>query len=185
MPLYETSTLLICLYAYQKYTGDTSFAQQHQPLLEGYAQWLVANTLYPESQLSSVDAISGEANQTALAVQGTIALNAASILTGNNTYATIAKSYADALYTNGLGLDGDTPADSTHFTYYYGQDDTWNVLFASFSDVLLDLNTFPAAAWTMQSSWYQKQMQAGGLPYAGPTSAPNLDITWGLADWSE
>ena len=188
MPLFETSTLFIMLYAYQKYTNDTTWAQQYLTLLEGYAEYLAVNSLYPASQLISVDVITATANQTALAIQSTIGLNAASIITGNSTYATLAASFAKTIYDDALGLDGSTVAESTHFTYNYGADTTWNVVFASYSDVLLDLSTFPSAAWELQSTWYLSQIQEDGLPFAGPitdTSYTGTAIEWGLTDWSE
>ncbi|MCJ1314388.1 regulator of (H+)-ATPase in vacuolar membrane [Agyrium rufum] len=187
LPLFETSTLFILLYAYQKYTGDTSFAKQYSSILPGYADYLATNSLYPASQLVSVDAIPGTPNQTALAVQSVIGLKAASIITGNTTYATIASSFVNTIYKLGLGLDGSTPAKSTHFTYNYGQPFSWNVLFASYSDVLLGLNTFPAAAWQMQSKWYLSQIQQEGLPFAGPLNDTNYigaPLEWGLTDWN-
>jgi hypothetical protein len=176
------------MYAYQKYTGDTAWAKQYGTLLEGYASYLATNSLYPASQLMSVDAIHATANQTALAIQSAIGLKAASILTGNTTYATIASSFAHEIYNEALGLDGATLADSTHFTYNYGRNASWNVVFASYSDVLLKLNTFPAAAWKLQSDWYLEQMQVEGLPFAGPVtdlSYVGVPLTWGITDWSE
>lgn len=188
MPLFETSTLFILLYAYQKFTGDTAWAQQYLLLLEDYAEYLALNPFYPASQLISVDAITATANQTALAIQSTIGLKAASIITGNSTYATLAASFAKIIYSEALGLDGATIAESTHFTYNYGKNATWNVLFASYSDVLLDLNTFPSAAWELQSAWYLSQIEEQGLPFGGPitdTSYIGSPIEGGLTDWSE
>ncbi|RMY80948.1 hypothetical protein D0862_12537 [Hortaea werneckii] len=187
MPLFETSSLFILFYAYQKYTGDASWTKQYSSLLTGYADYLVDHSLYPSAQLISVDAIRGYPNQTALAMQSAMGLKAASKILGNDTYAEIADSYATKIYDHALGLDGSTIQDSTHFTYYYGQDDTWNVIFAAYSDVLLELDTFPSAAWDMQSEWYLRQMRELGLPFAGPSD--NLDytgskLTWGLSDWN-
>ncbi|RMY80043.1 hypothetical protein D0864_08829 [Hortaea werneckii] len=187
MPLFETSSLFILFYAYQKYTGDASWTKQYSSLLTGYADYLVDHSLYPSAQLISVDAIRGYPNQTALAMQSAMGLKAASKILGNDTYAEIADSYATKIYDHALGLDGSTIQDSTHFTYYYGQDDTWNVIFAAYSDVLLELDTFPSAAWDMQSEWYLRQMRELGLPFAGPSD--NLDYTgsklsWGLSDWN-
>ncbi|RQM04669.1 hypothetical protein DH86_00004276, partial [Scytalidium sp. 3C] len=124
---------------------------------------------------------------TALAIQSTIGLKAASIITGNSTYSKLASTFAQTIYADALGLDGATIAESTHFTYNYGQNSTWNVLFASYSDVLLDLNTFPSAAWELQSSWYLSQIQEEGLPFAGPvtdTSYIGSPLEWGLTDWN-
>jgi len=187
MPLFETSSLFILLQVHQKYTGDTSYVQQYLPLLERYAEYLVPNSLYPSSQLISVDAIPATANQTGLAVQSVIGLKAAGAVLGNSTYSDIAASYAKVIYEDGLGLDGPDPAHSTHFTYNYGLDATWNVLFPAYSDVLLGLETFPSSAWGLQSDWYLSQMQEGGLPFAGPLNETKYigePLRWGLSDWS-
>jgi hypothetical protein len=188
MPLFETSSLFILLLAYQKYSGDTAYAQQHRSLLEDYADYLVHNSLYPSSQLISVDAIPATANQTGLAIQSAIGLQAASVLLDNATLADKASSFAKIIYDQGLGLDGPDPAHSSHFTYNYGKDSTWNVLFPAYSDVLLDLKTFPSEAWELQSKWYESQIRELGLPFAGPST--DLDyigtpLLWGLLDWSK
>lgn len=188
MPLFETSSLFILLLAYQKYSGDTAYAQEYRSLLEGYAEYLVHNSLYPSSQLISVDAIPATANQTGLAIQSAIGLKAAGVILDNVTLSETASSFAKTLYEEGLGLDGADPTHSGHFTYNYGKTDTWNVLFPAFSDVLLDLKTFPLEAWGLQSKWYESQIQELGLAFAGPSN--NLDYTgspleWGLVDWSE
>ena len=188
MPNYETSALFILLYAYQSYNRDTSYASQYSDLLAGYADWLAQNALYPESQLISVDVIRPTANQTGLAVQSVIGLKAASILTSNVTYSRIAADFVNQIYYGGLGLDGLSPETSTHFTYNYDRNRTWNVLFPSYSDVVLDLNTFPTSAWDLQSDWYLTQMQDLGLPFAGPVDDLHYTgqrFTWGLTDWSK
>jgi hypothetical protein len=188
MPLFETSSLFILLLAYQNYSGDTAYAQGYRSLLEGYADYLVRNSLYPSSQLISVDAIPATANQTGLAIQSAIGLKAASVVLDNATLADTADSFAETIYNKGLGLDGKDPAHSSHFTYNYGKSSTWNVLFPAYSDVLLDLKTFPSEAWEMQSQWYQSQIKELGLPFAGPST--DLDyigtpLLWGLLDWSK
>lgn len=188
MPLFETSSLFILLLAYQKYSGDTTYTQQYRPLLEGYADYLVYNSLYPSSQLTSVDAIPATANQTGLAVQSVIGLKAASVILKNDTLAETADSFAKSIYDDGLGLDGEDPARSSHFTYNYGKSSTWNVLFPAYSDVLLELKGFPSEAWELQSKWYESQLRELGLPFAGPSD--NLDyigtpLIWALLDWSK
>lgn len=189
MPIFETSSLFILLYAYQKLSGDTEYAASYSSLLKGYADWLAEpRSLYPRRQLISVDVIRPSANQTLLAVQAAIGLQAASKLLGNSTYSKVAANNVKALYYKGLGLDGSSPADSKHFTYNYGLNRTWNVLFPSYSDVVLDLKTFPQAAWDMQSDWYMKQMKQGGLAFAGPTDDRHYTgqpMLWGLTDWSK
>lgn len=182
MPLFETSSLFILMLVYQKFSGDNTYTQKYHQLLEGYAEYLANNSLYPASQLISVDAIPATANQTALAIQSAIGLKAVSILTGNKTYAVVGERNARVIYNDALGLNGKTLEDSTHFTYNYGDPDPWNVVFASYSDVILNLNTFPRSAWDMQSKWYLSQVQELGLPWAGPVSDRGVD--WALTDWS-
>lgn len=188
MPLFETSSLFILLLAYQKYSGDVAYAQRYRPLLDGYADYLIHNSLYPTSQLTSVDAIPATPNQTGLAIQSVIGLKAASVILNNDTLVDVASSFAKMIYDQGLGLDGPDPAHSSHFTYNYGKDETWNVLFPAYSDVLLDLQTFPSEAWEMQSKWYETQCRKLGLPFAGPSSYLDYigkPLLWGLVDWSK
>ena len=129
MPLFETSALFILLYAYQKFTGDLAYSQRYASLLKAYAEYLAPRSLYPDTQIISVDVIRPFGNETGLAIQSAIGLNAAAILTGNNTYAKVARSNADAIYKQGLGLDGATPQNSTHFTWNYNNSATWIVIF--------------------------------------------------------
>ena len=188
MPLFETSALLILIRAYQFLTNDLSYADQYQLLILQYADYLIASTLYPATQLISVDAIRPSTNQTGLAMQATIGLGAAAILTENWGYLITTCNYAKIIYEGGLGLDGATPNESTHFTYNYGEASTWNVLFTAFSDVVLQLYTFPQSAWDMQSAWYLEQLKEYGLPFAGPVDDLNytgVPFTWGLTDWSK
>lgn len=181
MPLFETSSLLILLYAYQELSGNSSFTETYSSLLSGWADYLVANSLYPSSQLISVDAIAATANQTGLAIQSVIGLKAAAGLTGNKTYANIAGQYAKVIYDEALGLNSPSVNTSTHFTYNYGDNDTWNVLFPAYSDVFLKLSTFPQEAWDLQSTWYLGQINEYGLAFAGPES--DRDVNWALTDW--
>ncbi|CZT15638.1 related to glutaminase A [Ramularia collo-cygni] len=182
MPLFETSSMFILLYTYQLFSNDTSLTAEYAHLLPGWAEYLVENSLYPSSQLISVDAIPATPNQTALAIQSAIGLNAASKLLQNTSYADTAHSFAKTIYNDALGLNGATVNESAHFTYNYGGSETWNVLFASYSDVLLNLTTFPQTAWDLQSDWYLSQIQDAGLAFAGPVSDRGVD--WALTDWN-
>lgn len=182
MPLFETSSIFILLYAYQLFSNDTSLTAQYVELLPDWAQYLVENTLYPSKQLISVDAIPATPNQTALAVQSAIGLNAAGILLENSTYADIASTFAKKIYDDALGLDAESVDAGAHFTYNYGDSKTWNVLFASYSDVILNLKTFPQSAWDLQSDWYLSQIQDAGLAFAGPVS--DRGVNWAITDWN-
>ena len=185
MPLFETSTLFIILLAYQQLSGDMDYAVHYEPLLRGYAEWLYNdNALYPKKQLISVDAVPPRANQTGLAIQSAIGLNAAGVLLNDTKYSALAAEYVSEIYVKGLGVS----EDSTHFTYYYGEDETWNVLYPAFSDVLLGLDTFPQEAWEMQTQWYLEHIYELGLPWAGPIQHKAYEgqkMDWALLDWSK
>lgn len=174
--------MFILMYAYQLLSGDTSLTTEYETLLPGWAEYLVENSLYPASQLVSVDAIAATANQTALAIQSAIGLKAASVLLDESTYSETALSFAKTIYDDALGLNAATLNESTHFTYNYGESEPWNVVFASYSDVVLNLTTFPQSAWDLQSDWYLTQIQDAGLPWAGPESDRGVD--WALTDWN-
>lgn len=178
MPLFETSTLFILMYAYQELSGDTSYTEEYKSLMDGWAQYLVDNGLYPASQLISVDAIAGSPNQTALAMQSAIGLKAASRLLKDSSYSDTADSFANKIFDQGLGLD----SGKSHFTYNYGNDQSWNVIFTSFPDVFLNLTTFPQSAWDLQGKWYLSQVKEAGLAWAGPPSDKGVD--WALTDWN-
>jgi len=188
MPLFETSALFQLLYAYQKFTGDNAWAAQWTNLLNGYADYLVKNGLYPATQLISVDAIRATGNQTGLAVQSAIGLSAAAALLNEPTYRESADSFVNKIYNQGLGLDGKTPETSTHFTYNYNHPSSWGTLFPIYPDVLLNLTTFPTAAYEMEASYLLTQNKPVGLPFFGPydytTSLTDNGCTWTITDWT-
>ncbi|SMQ50493.1 unnamed protein product [Zymoseptoria tritici ST99CH_3D7] len=186
MPLFETSSMLILLHAYEQFSNSTSLTDRYASLLPGWADYLVSNALYPSPQLSSVDAIFPSANQTGLAIQSAIALQAAARLLNNETYSSAAKSFSKTLYDHGLGLNTATPSNNSYFTYNYDHPDSWSVLFPAFSDILLNLSTFPPAALYSQNNLYLAQLSLtpAGLPFAHAPAANVTGVSWALTDWN-
>ncbi|KJX96342.1 DUF1793-domain-containing protein [Zymoseptoria brevis] len=181
MPLFETSSILILLHAYEQFSNSTSLTDRYASLLPSWADYLVSNALYPSTQLSSVDAIFPSANQTGLAIQSTIALQAAARLLSNSSYSSVASSFSKALYDSGLGLNTVTPSNDSYFTYNYDHPDSWSVLFPAFSDILLNLSTFPTSAYSHQN---QLSQTPGGLPFAHAPAANVTGVSWALTDWN-
>lgn len=155
------------IYEYQKLTGDKSWAQEHQTLFQGYADYLVDTGIDQAKQQDTVDVIGASFNQTDLAITAAIGLNAYSAIYGQQNYSQKAQEFVTEIYTNGLGTDA-PGSSATHFTYNYpGKSSTWGTIFNFFPDALLDLNTFPASAVSMQCDWYAaKQVDGIGIPYA-------------------
>ncbi|KAK3109586.1 hypothetical protein LTR53_016997, partial [Teratosphaeriaceae sp. CCFEE 6253] len=172
MPVEECGSLLTLAYMYQKATGDETWAKQYQALFRGYADYLVLNGLYPTEQLSTDDGLGNISNQTELAIKAAVGLNAYGVMTGQSNYSDIAKRFASTLYHDKAGTD----RNQTHFTCIQGEEDSWSMAFNLYPDVLLNLSTFPTAAYAMQSSFYPTVRMPGGVP---------LDdlVDWGKTDW--
>ncbi|KAK1076383.1 hypothetical protein LTR33_008993 [Friedmanniomyces endolithicus] len=172
MPVEECGSVLTLVYMYQLATGDKTWAAQYQSLLQEYADYLVSNGLYPTKQLSSDDGLGNIRNQTGLAIKAAIALNAYGVMTGQRNYSDIGKRFASTLYDRKAGID----RNRTHFTCSQGEDRSWGMMYNLYPDVLLNLSTFPAAGYAMQSSYYPTVRMPGGVP---------LDslVGFGKTDW--
>ena len=172
MPVEECGNLLTLAYMYQKATGDTKWATQYQSLFDEYAEYLVINGLYPAEQLSTDDGAGSVANQTGLAIKAAIGLNAYGAMTGRSNYSDLGRQYATVIYNQSVGVD----SGKTHFILIENADDTWGLEFNLYMDVLLDLRTFPTAAYAMQSSYYPSVRAAAGV-------ALDSRVDWGKTDW--
>ncbi|KAK4964111.1 hypothetical protein LTR28_004048 [Elasticomyces elasticus] len=172
MPLEECGNLIILTYMYQLASGNTSWAVKYTSLLKGYADYLALNGLHPTEQLSTDDGAGPRSNQTGLVIKAAVALNAYGVMTGQTNYSTMGKDFAAALYNNSVGTD----PGRTHFTLFEADNPSWTMAFNLYPDVLLGLNTFPPAAYAMQSSFYASVRKQAGV-------ALDSALTWGKTDW--
>lgn len=170
-PLEETGNLLIMANAYQTASGNKAWALKYASLFEGYADYLVANGLYPSYQFSTDDFYGPSANQTNLAIKAAVGLTSYGALSGNAKYTTTGQSFAHTLYDEGLGLD----PTKTHFTFQYGISG-WGTSYNTYPDFLLKLNTFNPTMYTTQSKFYPTVRKQDGVPL--------LDqVIFGKTDW--
>lgn len=172
MPVEECGNLLILAYMYQLASGNTAWANQYVTLFRSYANYLVVNGLYPTDQLSTDDGAGSVANQTGLAIKSAIALNAYGVMSGETNYSTIGKQFATTLYSDSVGTD----SKRTHFTLIQGEGSSWDLASNLYADILLRLNTFPSAAYAMQSSYYSSVRCPAGV-------ALDSALDWGKTDW--
>lgn len=172
MPVEECGDIIILAYMYQLASGDTAWALKYTSLFRGYADYLVTNGLYPTTQLSTDDGAGSSPNQTNLAIKAAVALNAYGAMTGQTNYSDTGRRFADILYYQTAGTD----SGRTHFTLIQGEEASWTTAFNLYPDLLLGLNTFPTAASSMQSSWYEKVRASGGV-------ALDSAEDWGKTDW--
>ncbi|KAF7890953.1 uncharacterized protein EAF02_001278 [Botrytis sinoallii] len=176
MPIEETGNLLILALAYQKATNNTAWAEKYYTLLNKYASYLPSTSLIITLQLSTNDAAGLLANETNLAIKAAVGLKAFASLAGEtySNYSTIGDAHATQIYTNKLGTD----ADQTHFVLNYpNNDDSWKIPFNLYPDVLLDLSTFPDAAYAMQEIYYPTIRSDGGV-------ALDSRQAWAKSDWN-
>ncbi|KAL9595891.1 MAG: hypothetical protein Q9219_006159 [cf. Caloplaca sp. 3 TL-2023] len=172
-PVEECGNIMLLMYAYTCASGNTTFARTYQNILRPYADYLITNGINMPSQLSTDDNQPPTANQTSLAIKASIGLVAYGALFNEVRYNSTGKSYANMLYTQGLGTD---PA-KTHFTLNYpGNPDSFITTYNLFPDRLLKLGTFPQAAFDMQAAYYPKVRAPGGLPLSSKTA-------YGKTDW--
>ncbi|KAJ7476237.1 hypothetical protein FB451DRAFT_1397565 [Mycena latifolia] len=170
-----TGPFFTMLYAYQKATGaNSTWLSPYISKLFTAGDWLIDNGLFPESQLSTVDAIAPTANQTGLAMSGAVGLKALGAIFGLSNYTIKGSDFGTQITANpGFGLD--SAVNPTHLTYNYGKTDSWVTAFHIFPDALLGLDTFAEGVSTMEAKWYSQQYAAlagvsGGILYAGQVS---------------
>ncbi|PSR81749.1 hypothetical protein BD289DRAFT_468362 [Coniella lustricola] len=181
-----TAPLFTLLYAYTKATGTSNaWLDTYKEKLFVAGDWTVANGLYPADQLSTVDAISASANQTGLGICSAVGLKALGALFGLSNYTTYGESFANTIYTEGLGLN--SVSSPTHFTYNYDFPDSWVTAFHLYPDALLGLSTFPEEAHVMQADWYAQKYAdlasvSGGTLYAVPGDGYSVDFM--ISEWA-
>lgn len=164
---------MILAYAYVLGSGNTAWAESYQSLLKPYADYLVNNGLNIPSQLSTDDGAGPLANQTNLAIKAAIGLNAFGKLFSFQNYTQTGLRYANELYAQGLATDAEKP----HFLLHYGgKSTTYTTTFNLYPDTLLNLNTFPQAAFDMQSAYYPTARADVGV-------ALDSRVPWSKTDW--
>ncbi|KZT71472.1 DUF1793-domain-containing protein [Daedalea quercina L-15889] len=165
MPIEECGNMLIMTLSYTQRTNDTSLVTSYYGLLDQWAQYLVANTLIPGDQLSTNDIAGPLANQTNLAIKGIIGIQAMSemaALAGNTSAAANYSGIASSYVSQWLELA--TASDGQHLTLAYGNDSSYGITYNMYADKLLGTNIIPQSVFDMQSTWYENNHNAYGVP---------------------
>ncbi|KAI9925248.1 hypothetical protein MW887_006171 [Aspergillus wentii] len=174
MPIEECGNLLVLALAYVRATGDTNWTDQYTNLLRGYADYLIDNGVNIENQLSSNDAAGPLANETNLAIKAAVGIKAFGELTGLAEYSQIGEERADLFFRQGLGTD----EKKTHFVLEYPEKPlSWKIPYNLYPDVLLNLSTFPEAAYEMNNDFFSSVRSEYGVV---------LDHRqdWAKSDWN-
>ena len=153
-------------------TGKSDFATKYDSLFQSYADYLIANGLNIATQLSTDDFAGPLANQTNLAIKAAVGLTAFGAMTGMDNYTAAGLDFANQLYDQGLGTD----AKKTHFTLTYGNDTSFTTAFNLYPSTLLNLSTFPAEAFEMETTYYPTIRAEAGIPL-------DSRVDLGKTDW--
>jgi hypothetical protein len=178
MPIEESGNMINMMLDYTQRTGDTSVVTEYSALLTQWANYLVANTLFPADQLSTTDFAGALPNQTNLAIKGIIGIQAMSVISSKylnaasaaSSYSSTAASYLKTWQTFGISSDG------SHLILEYGNQSTQVLAYNLAMDALLGLNFIPASVMSLQSTYYSNNLKKYGFPIDSRT-------TYTSADW--
>ncbi|KAJ5172027.1 hypothetical protein N7492_004620 [Penicillium capsulatum] len=174
MPIEECGNLLALALAYTKATGDTDWTDQYTNIFQKYADYLVENSINIANQLSSNDAAGPLPNETNLAIKAAVGIKAYGELSGEKRYSDIGDDRTDIFFNQGLGTD----KNQTHFVLEYPDwPETWKTPYNLYPDVLLGLDTFPTAAYEMNSDFFSPVRAEYGVPLDNRQD-------WAKSDWN-
>ncbi|PIL29028.1 hypothetical protein GSI_09076 [Ganoderma sinense ZZ0214-1] len=141
MPIEESGNMVIMALSYAQRTDDLSWLKTYFAILDQWTQFLIADSLIPQNQLST-DVFAGPlANQTNLAIKGIVGIQAMAEIaratgdTGRYTnYSTLAASYVKQWQQFATSSTG------SHLTLSYGDNDSWGMTYNLYADKLLGTN---------------------------------------------
>jgi hypothetical protein len=163
MPVEESGNLLILADAVTRAEGNTDLAEKYWPQLTKWAEYLKANGLDPENQLTTDDFaghVAHNSNLSIKAIDGLAAYaNLAHLLKKESVareYQATAKSYAGKWIT--MAKEGD------HYKLAFNSPNTWSQKYNLVWDELLGYNLFPKSVRDTEIAYYQTKINQYGLP---------------------
>ncbi|MDW5264891.1 MULTISPECIES: glutaminase family protein [Acidobacteriaceae] len=163
MPVEESGNLLILVDAVTRAEGNTALAEQYWPQLTKWAEYLKANGLDPENQLTTDDFaghVAHNANLSIKAIDGLAAYaDLAHLLKKESVaheYQATAKDYAGKWIT--MAKEGD------HYKLAFNSPNTWSQKYNLVWDDLLGYNLFPKSVRDTEIAYYQTKINLYGLP---------------------
>jgi Domain of unknown function (DUF4965)/Domain of unknown function (DUF1793)/Domain of unknown function (DUF5127)/Domain of unknown function (DUF4964) len=174
MPVEESANMLILVDALSIAEGNWHLADEYWPQLTKWADYLHANGLDPENQLSTDDFaghLAHNANLSIKAIEGIAAYAQMAKKMGKTDiakqYAADAKRMADQW--QGMALEGD------HYKLAFDKPGTWSQKYNLVWDQLLDLDLFPASIRKTEMTFYLEHLNQYGLPLDNRADYTKLD----------
>jgi hypothetical protein len=177
MPVEESGNVLILVAAMEHAEGNADFARRYWPLLTKWAEYLMANGLDPDNQLSTDDFAGHLAHNANLSIKAIEALGAYAQLAAELQHPDIAERYHSAaahMAEQWVRMD----QDGDHFRLAFDKPGTWSQKYNLVWDSILGLNLFPANVSQEEIAFYKQHLNPFGLPLDNRATYTKLD--WDL-----
>ncbi|HEU5453198.1 MAG TPA: DUF4965 domain-containing protein [Terriglobales bacterium] len=178
MPVEESGNMLLMLAAMAHVDGNADFANHYWPLLQRWAAYLRDKGMDPENQLSTDDFAGHLAHNANLSIKAILALGGYAQLARMTGHTEEADNYfhlAEKMAKDWIprAQDGD------HYKLAFDKPGTWSQKYNLVWDRVLGLNLFPPAVANTEVAFYQKHLNAFGLPLDNRSLYTKLDWeTW-------
>jgi hypothetical protein len=174
MPVEESGNLLILVDAVSRAEGNNALAERFWPQLTKWAEYLKANGLDPENQLTTDDFAGHVAHNSNLSIKAITGLAAYADLAHRlnkesvaREYQSTAKDYAAKWIT--MAKEGD------HYKLAFNSPGTWSQKYNLVWDELLGYNLFPKSVRDAEIAYYQTKINQYGLPLDSRADYTKLD----------
>jgi hypothetical protein len=174
MPVEESGNLLILADALAREQGSTALAQRFWPQLTRWAEYLRANGLDPENQLSTDDFAGHLAHNANLSIKAIDALAAYADLCRLTHRESDARTY-DALARGMAKKWVELARDGDHYKLAFDRPGTWSQKYNLVWDKVLDYSLFPKSVRDQEIAFYQTKLNKYGLPLDSRESYTKLD----------
>lgn len=174
MPVEESGNVLILVAAMEHAEGNADFARRHWPLLTKWADYLLANGLDPDNQLSTDDFAGHLAHNANLSIKAIEALGAYAQLAADLQHPDVAERYHSAaahMAKQWVKMD----QDGDHFRLAFDKPGTWSQKYNLVWDSILGLHLFPASVSQEEIAFYKQHINAFGLPLDNRATYTKLD----------
>ncbi len=164
MPVEECANMIIMEALATRYSGDTSDAQKHLPLLEKWVDYLLANGADPGNQLCTDDFAGHLAHNCNLAIKAIVGIACMGLIYGQlgmKKKATAMKSKAQKLAKD--FMDSASNGDGT-YRLAFDQPGTTSMKYNAVWDKILGLGLFPESFYAGETHGALRRQKAYGLP---------------------
>lgn len=164
MPVEECGNLLVMAAAVSQAEGNAAFAQQHRPLLEKWAQYLLQNGLDPDNQLCTDDFAGHLAHNCNLSIKAIMALAGYARLCGQWNDTEQAELYRKAAAEMAAVWLRKASNEDGSFKLAFDRPDSYSMKYNAIWDKIWGTGLFPQEDLDTEVASYAAHMNPYGLP---------------------